>query len=173
MTDYPDLVIEPLNNVHDRTGFHCGETSLDEYLHKRARQDVKRRISRVFVAIQPEHSATILGYYTLSTLSIELHQLPQDFARKLPRHPIPAALLGRLAISQAAQRQGMGRMLLIDALKRTLAVSDEIAIHAMVVDAIDEGARHFYEAFGFTPLGSESRRLFLPLRFFQDDMETV
>lgn len=164
MTDYSNLVIEPLNSSHDRPGFHCGETSLDDYIQKQARQDVKRRVSRVFVATQSEHPGAIVGYYTLSTLSIELSQLPEDLARKLPRHPVPAALLGRLAVIQAAQGHGVGKMLLVDALKRTLAVSDDIAIYAMVVDAIDEGARRFYEQFGFAPLSTESRRLFLPLK---------
>lgn len=164
MTDYSNLVIEPLNNSHDRPGFHCGETSLDDYISKQARQDVKRRVSRVFVATEAEHPSTIVGYYTLSTLSIELNQLPAALARKLPRHPIPAALLGRLAVSQAAEGRGVGRMLLVDALKRTLAVSDEIAIYAMVVDAIDEDAQRFYAHFGFALLSTERRRLFLPLK---------
>jgi len=106
----------------------------------------------------------IMGYYTLSTLSIELSQLPQVHARKLPRHPVPAALLGRLAVNQAAQSHGVGKMLLVDAIKRTLAVSDEIAIYAMVVDAIDERALHFYEQFGFSLLSSGNLRLFLPLK---------
>ena len=104
-----------------------------------------------------------MGYYTLSTLSVELSQLPENLARKLPHYPVPAALLGRLAVSQAAQGHGVGRMLLVDALKRTLAVSDEIAIYAMVVDAIDERAQHFYEQFGFTPLSAQGR-LFVPLK---------
>ena len=164
MTDYSNLVIEPLNGSHDRPGFHCGETSLDDYIRKQARQDVKRRVSRVFVATQAGHPSTILGYYTLSTLSLELSQLPRNLARKLPRHPVPAALLGRLAVSQSAQGCGVGKMLLADAIKRTLAVSDEIAIYAMVVDAIDEGAQRFYKQFGFASLSIESRRLFLPLK---------
>lgn len=164
MTDHCDLVIEALHNGHDRAGFRCGETSLDDYIRKQARQDVKRRISRVFVATQPEQPTVIVGYYTLSALSIDLSQLPEDLARKLPRHPIPAALLGRLAVSYAAQGRGIGRILLADALKRTLAVSNEIAIHAMVVDAIDEGAQRFYERYGFTPLSTKARRLFLPLK---------
>jgi GNAT superfamily N-acetyltransferase len=138
MTSHSTLVIEPLNNSHDRPGFHCGVASLDDYIRKRARQDVKRRISQVFVATQTKDPSTIVGYYTLSTLSIELKQLPEDLARKLPRHPVPAALLGRLAVSQAAQGHGVGRMLLVDALKRTLAVSEEIGIFALVVDAIEE-----------------------------------
>lgn len=164
MTDYSRLVIEPLNASHDRPGFHCGESSLDDYIQRRARQDVRRRISRVFVASEAEHSGTIVGYYTLSTLSLELGQLPEDLARKLPRHPVPAALLGRLAVNQAAQGYGVGSMLLVDALKRTQAVSREIAIYAMVVDAIDGRAQRFYEQFGFAALSTESRRLFLPLK---------
>ena len=164
MTDRSDLVVEALHNGHDRAGFRCGETSLDNYIQKQALQDVKRRISRVFVATQPEHPSVVVGYYTLTTFSIELGELPETMARKLPRHPIPAALLGRLAVSQATQGHGIGRMLLADALKRTLAVSDEIAIHAMVVDAIDKGAQRFYEQYGFAPLSTTSRRLFLPLK---------
>lgn len=166
MTDYSNLVIRPLDSRHDRPGFHCGVASLDDYIRKQARQDVKRRVSRVFVATVAKHPSTIVGYYTLSTLSIELGQLPEDLVRKLPRHPVPAALLGRLAVHQASQGHGVGRMLLADAIKRTLAVSDEIAIYAMVVDAIDKRAQYFYEQFGFSPLliSSETRRLFLPLK---------
>ncbi|NDK97904.1 MULTISPECIES: GNAT family N-acetyltransferase [Photorhabdus] len=162
--DYSNLLIKPLDNRHDRSSFHCGVSSLDNYIRKQARQDVKRRVSRVFVVADTEYSNTIVGYYTLSTLSIELHQLPEAIARKLPRYPVPAALLGRLAVDQAAQGHGIGKMLLVDAIKRTLAVSDEIAIYAIVVDAIDEQAQCFYEQFGFSLLSSGSRRLFLPLK---------
>jgi GNAT superfamily N-acetyltransferase len=164
MTDYSKLVIRPLDNDHDKLGFHCCVASLDAYIKKQARQDVKRRVSRVFVATSAEQPNNIVGYYTLSTLSIELSQLPQALTRKLPRYPVPAALLGRLAVNQAAQGHGVGRMLLIDAIKRTLAVSDEIAIYAMVVDAIDERAQHFYEQFGFSLLSPDNQRLFLPLK---------
>ncbi|MBS7690738.1 GNAT family N-acetyltransferase [Pseudomonas lalucatii] len=164
MTDYSNLVIRPLDSNHDRSGFHCGVASLDDYIQKQARQDVKRRVSRVFVATAAEQPNSIVGYYTLSTLSIELGQLPNALARKLPRHPVPAALLGRLAVGQAAQRHGVGKILLVDAIKRTLAVSDEIAIYTMVVDAINDRAQYFYEQFGFSPLGSGSQRLFLPLK---------
>jgi len=164
MTDASLLVIQPLDTRHDRAGFRCGVAALDIYLERQARQDVKRRISRVFVAASATQPNTVLAYYTLSSLAIELDSLPQHLACKLPRHPVPAALLGRLAVSQAAQGQGIGSMLLADAVKRTLSVSNEIAIYALVVDAIDEGARGFYERFGFALLSGERRRLFLPLR---------
>ncbi len=129
-----------------------------------AKQDIKRRISRVFVATKPDNPKTAIGYYTLSTLSIKLNQLPEKLARKLPKHPVPAALIGRLAVSNAAQGQGVGKMLLADAIKRTLAVSDQIAIYAIVVDAINENAKGFYEQFGFTRISDDSPRLFLPLK---------
>jgi ribosomal protein S18 acetylase RimI-like enzyme len=143
MTDFQNLVIEPLNRTHDRTGFQCGVEALDRYLKKQAKQDVKRRISRVFVATKPDNPEAVIGYYTLSTLSIELNQLPEKLARKLPKHPVPAALIGRLAVSKAAQGQRVGKMLLADAIKRTLAVSDQIAIYTMVVDAINDNAIGF------------------------------
>jgi len=164
MTDFQNLVIEPLNRTHDRTGFQCDVEALDRYLKKQSKQDVKRRISRVFVAAKPDNPKAVIGYYTLSTLSIELNQLPEKLARKLPKHPVPAALIGRLAISKAAQGQGVGKLLLADAIKRTLAVSDQIAIYTMVVDAIDDNAIGFYEQFGFTRLSDDSPRLFLPLK---------
>ncbi len=164
MTPVSNLNIGPLDTRHDRAGFHCGIVSLDDYIQKQARQDIKRRISRVFVATTEKQPDTILGYYTLSTLALELNALPQQLAQKLPRHPVPAALLGRLAVSLAAQGQGVGNMLLADAIKRILAVSDEIAIYALVVDALNEQALGFYEQFGFIPLCSGNHRLFLPLK---------
>ena len=163
MTDYPRLVICPLNKTHERSEFLSGNEQLDNYLKKRATQAVKRRISRVFVATTPESPTKIAGYYSLSSLSIELNQLSEDTKRKLPHHPIPNALIGRLAVSQKAQGTGIGKMLLADAIKRTLAVSNEIAIYAMVVDAIDESAENFYRQYGFLPLAAE-KRLYLPLK---------
>ena len=164
MTKFHHLVIEPLNDDHNRSAFQCGIEALDNYLKKLAKQDIKRRISRVFVATQPDDSSQILGYYTLSALSIHLNELPEALARKLPRNPIPAALIGRLAVSQHAQGYGIGKMLLVNAIKRTLAVSGDIAIYAMVVDAINDEARSFYEKFCFIGLSPNSNRLFLPLK---------
>jgi len=162
MTDKNSLVIEPLDTTHDRTVFQSGVEALDNYLKKQAGQDVKRRVSRVFVAANPYNPKKVIGYYTLSSLSIELNLLPEKLARKLPRHPVPAALIGRLAVSRTAQGDGVGKMLLVNAVRRTLEVSDQIAIYAMVVDAVNDKAKAFYGHFGFKPLSGQ--RLFLPLR---------
>ena len=164
MTDFHNLVIEPLNTSHDRPNFHCGVDALDRYLKKQAKQDIKRSISRVFIATTPDNPKKVIGYYTLSSLSIELNQLPEKLSRKLPKHQVIAALIGRLGVSQIAQGKGVGRMLLADAIKRTLAISDEIAIYAIVVDAISSDTRLFYERFGFNRLSDEINRLFLTLQ---------
>jgi GNAT superfamily N-acetyltransferase len=164
MTSFEHLVIVGLDaTLHDRANFRCGIEPLDRYLSKQAGQDTKRRICRVFVATTSSAPESVIGYYTLSALAIELKQLPPELNRKMPRHPLPAALLGRLAVSLSAQGHGVGKMLLADAVKRTLAVSDQIGVYAMVVDAINEDAVRFYEQFGFTRLRSHSR-LFLPLK---------
>ena len=170
MTDFRNMVIEPLNATHDRVAFHCNVEVLDRYIHKQAGQDIKRRISRIFIATLPNNPKEIMGYYSLSTLSIELSQLPEKLVRKLPKHPIPAALIGRLAVSKNAQGCGIGKMLLVDAIKRTLSVSNQIAIYAMVVDAINDNAKGFYEQFGFARLSDDSPRLFLPLKPFEDNL---
>ena len=159
-----ELVIEPLNRIHNRTVFNCGIESLDRYLKRQAGQDVKRRVSRVFVVRSLEDETKVLGFYTLSALSIDLSVLPEEVAAKLPRHRVPAALIGRLAVDLSAQEIGIGKMLLADAIKRTLAVSDDIAIYAMVVDAINEQAKSFYERYGFARLAHGGSRLFLQLR---------
>lgn len=165
MTDFHKLVIAPLDiTTHDRAAFHCGIEALDRYMAKQARQDLKRRISRVFVATTPGNPRKVLGYYSLSSLSMQLSQLPENLARKLPKHPVPAALVGRLAVSNAAQGHGIGKMLMVDAIKRTQSVSDQIGIYAIVVDAITDKAIGFYEHFGFTRLSDDSPRLFLPLK---------
>ncbi len=164
MSDFCNLIIESLNTTHDRPNFCCGIEILDRYLQRQAKQDIKRHISRVFIAAETDCPKKAIGYYSLSSLSIELNQLPEDLSRKLPKHPIPAVLIGRLAVSQSAQGKGVGKMLLADAVKRVLAVSDEIAIYALVVDAINSDAQRFYERFGFIPLSDDSNRLFLAIK---------
>ena len=166
MSSGSELVIEPLNRNHNRTAFNCGIESLDRYLQHQANQDIKRRVSRVFVVRSRQDETRVLGYYTLSTLSIDLSVLPEKLAKKLPKHPIPAALIGRLAVDVSAQGKGIGKVLLSNAIKRTLAISSDIGIYAIVVDAINEQAESFYMQYGFAHLASEGKRLFLSLKSF-------
>ena len=105
----------------------------------------------------------MLSFYTLSTLSIDLTSLPEELSRKLPRHPAPCVLLGRLAVDRSVHGRGVGRMLLADAVRRVIAADEFVAMHAMIVDAANDDARRFYEGFGFMPLTDRPMRLFLPL----------
>lgn len=162
MTAAGRLVIEPLGGRHERAAFSCGVPELDRYLKRQAGQDARRRIARVFVCTA-EGSDAVIGFYTLSALSVDVGSLPERLARKLPRRPVPAALIGRLAVDRPAQGTGIGRLLLADALKRTASAGESVAVYAVVVDAKDENAREFYRAFGFQPLRDRPMRLFLPL----------
>lgn len=158
------FVIEPFEKSrHDRAAFSSGQPSLDVYLQKQASQDLKRAVAAVFI-LRDEGSSQVLGYYTLSAYSIELSQVEEALARRLPRYPLlPATLLGRLAIDEAAQGQGLGALLLLDALQRSLRTAAQIASMAVVAEAIDEGAARFYAQYGFMAFGQESQKLYLPM----------
>jgi ribosomal protein S18 acetylase RimI-like enzyme len=160
--DEPPLVIEPLDTHHDRAAFSCGEPALDDYLLRQASQDIRRRVAQVFVALGAA-PGQIAGYYSLSAASFQKDRLPVALAKRLPHYPVPAALLGRLAVDRSQQGRGFGEILLLDAMRRVLKASRTIAIFALIVDAKDEKAQRFYERYGFQAFASEPRRLFLPL----------
>jgi ribosomal protein S18 acetylase RimI-like enzyme len=164
--DEPSLVIEPLGPHHDRKAFSCGEPALDIYLQRQASQDVRRRVAQVFVAVgdTPEK---IAGYYSLSAARFGKEALPPDLAKRLPHYPVPAAVLGRLAVDRGQQGRGLGELLLLDAIRRVVRASTTIAIYAIVADAKNERAQAFYERYGFCVFAGSPRRLFLPLETFE------
>ena len=123
-------------------------------------------MAQVFVAIG-DAPGKIAGYYSLSAASFEKHELPPALAKRLPHYPVPAAVLGRLAVDRHQQGRGLGAMLLLDAVRRVVRASTAIAVYAIIVDAKNERARAFYEGYGFRTFASEPRRLFLPLETFE------
>ncbi|MCR6631504.1 MAG: GNAT family N-acetyltransferase [Magnetospirillum sp.] len=154
-------MIGPLNPSHDRTAFSCGVEPLDRYLATQAGQDMRKHVAACFVLTE-DRDPSIRGYYTLSATSLALADLPDELVRKLPRYPVlPATLMGRLAVDCRHRGRRFGELLLLDASARTLR--SEIATYAFVVDAKDENAQAFYEAYGFRRLPSAGRRLFLPV----------
>ncbi|MCZ7598009.1 MAG: GNAT family N-acetyltransferase [Gammaproteobacteria bacterium] len=159
---HPDLAIVPLDKQHDRQAFDCGEPSLDQYIDRYASQDVRRRINRVFVASPLDAPRQVIGYYSLSAGSLNAASLPEAVRRRLPRYPVPVALLGRLAVSSAHQGTGLGSILLADALQRVAQASRVMAVYAIVVDALNDRAAGFYRQFGFVALPSQPLKLFLP-----------
>lgn len=155
--------IVPLDSkAHDRTAFSCGAPELDRYIREHASQDVKRDVARIFVAVRAG-APTVCGYYSLSATSFQRENLPAEQAKRLPRYPVPAALLGRLAVDDGVKGEGLGAFLLMDALNRILLATQTLAVHALIVDAKDDAAAAFYRKYGFVSFIDEGRRLFLPM----------
>lgn len=154
---------ENLNSNHRKKEFSCGKEILDNYLQNQANQDIKRKLSACFV-LNDEESNLLKGYYTLSNNSIPQSMIPTEFQKKLPKSydSIPTTLLGRLAIDNRFQAKGIGKLLLLDALKRSYEISKSIGSFAVIVDPLDEDAVQFYDKYGFINL-PDSGKMFLPM----------
>ena len=136
---------------------------LDRYFKQQAGQESRRNVARVFVLNNPD-ADRVIGYYTLSMTAIDAGLLPAELSRRLPRYPtVPAALIGRLAVDARYRGQGLGSVLLMDAMRRVLETATQVAAYAVVVDAKDDRARQFYEHHDFRPLAASGQRLFLPI----------
>jgi predicted N-acetyltransferase YhbS len=164
MADQSTFRVEILDPaVHRRDEFSCESPELTEFLRTRARKEAKSRTSACFVIVPVTDLGQIAGYYTLSATSVELEKLPVELTKKLPRYPrLPATLLGRLARALAFKGQGIGDLLMVDALKRSYENSSVIGSVAVVVDPKDAHAAKFYGTFGFQPL--DEQKMFLPMK---------
>lgn len=161
-------MIEFLDKKHNRENFDCGKELLNNYLKTQAGQDIKRKLAVCFVLTDKETNK-IQGYYTLSNYSIPLSSFPEQIQKKLPKSytSIPTTLLGRLAIDKNQQGKGIGKILLIDALKRSYGISQEIGSFAVVVDPIDENAEKFYKKYDFIKLPA-SGKMFIATKTLQE-----
>lgn len=149
--------IEALSSAHDRGGFSSGVEPLDRYLRELATQDIKRRVSNCFVALDDDD--VIAGYYTFAATSLPLTELSPEETNRLPRYVLlPAGLIGRLAVDQRFRDQRLGGALVMDA-----AARGDPAIFALIVDAKDDAAITFYEHLQFRRFASKPMTLFLPL----------
>jgi predicted GNAT family N-acyltransferase len=154
--------VEPFSVSHDRAAFRCGVAELDRYFHQQAGQDARRKVAAPFVLV--DQSGSIAGYYTLSAYAVRLCELPEAIGRRLPRYPLlPATLLGRLATSTSLRGQGLGRLLLMDALDRSWQNTSQVASVAVVVEAQDQNARAFYLHHEFIPFRDHPDKLFLAM----------
>lgn len=161
LADSESFHIELLASHHNRSAFDCGEPSLNQYLHRFARQNADKDYGRTYVAVadDPDH---VLGYYTLSSGAVSFEALPMKAG--LPRYPAPVIVLGRLAVDGTMQGQGIGEALLLDALDRASHVAEQIGIHAIEVNALNQGVKRFYAKHGFVELLDDPLHLYLPLK---------
>lgn len=154
------FVVELLGSSHDRRRFTCGIDALDRYFREQVSQDIRRRLSNCFVAVDTE--GNVAGYYTFSATSLPMTDLSADEKRRLPKYPLlRASLIGRLAVATKHARQGLGAALILDVVTR--AARGEAAIFALIVDAKDDNAHNFYTRLGFPPLTSRPSSLYWPV----------
>lgn len=154
--------VEPLNRTHDLARFDCGtHESLNLWLKKYALQNQANDSARTYVA----HRANIVvGYYSIAAGSIARENATLRSAQGLARHPVPIALLGRLAVHREEQGRGLGMALLKDALFRIERAADILGIRAVLVHAIDREARAFYQRFDFEPCPDDELHLMLLMK---------
>ena len=157
------LKIEKLENIHIKEDFSCGYDLLDNYLKRQVNQDIKRKLSSCTVFVDEQN--IVKGYYTLSANSIRRQELPEELIKKLPPSysDLPVILLGRIAIDKSIQGNGFGEILLYNALKKCLDLSNQLGILAVIVDPIDDKAISFYKSYGFIELPT-SDKMFLSMK---------
>ena len=158
--------IQRMVRSHDRSQFDCGVAAINHWLRALAGQYERRDLARTYVAVLPGRSE-VLGYYAISNHRVSHEALPADQARGLPPIDVPVVLLGRLAVDRSVQGQGLGEMLLIDALKRAENLAEQIGLRAVEVEAIDERAGRFYLKYGFMELLDDPHHLFLPMQIIR------
>jgi len=153
--------IEQLTRRHDRASFDCGEPALNEFIIRHARQNQDREIGRTYVATEAG-ALRVVGFYTLTSASIRLHDLPEVERRRLPRYRVPMVQIARLAVDSSATGQRLGESLLFHALQLATHAAGIMGIFGVEVYAKHETAAAFYRRFGFSPLEDDRLHLYLP-----------
>ncbi len=143
---------EPISKKHDRDAFDCGETGLNEFLRRYARKSHDLGGAKTFLAVDDADNKTILGFYSLSPASVEYSRTPEVVKRGLARHDVPGFRLGRLAVAQQVQGQGIGGQLLLAAGRRCLLAAAEVGGVLLVIDAKNEKLAGWYASRGALPL---------------------
>lgn len=136
----------PLDGTHELAEFACGEREMDTWLVRHALTIQRLNATRTYVTCEGH---VVRGYYSLAPSSVEFEHAPQRFHEGLARYPVPLILLARLAVDQRFQGQQVGESLLLDALLRSLEASRAIGGVAVLVHALHEKARTFYERYDF------------------------
>ena len=154
----------PINENHKLEYFSCGIPSLDSWLKTKARRNENARASRTYVLCNQGND--VIGYYALATGALSPEQAPRKVKRNMP-NPIPVMVLGRLAIDEHYQGQGLGDALLRDAILRILQAADIAGIKAIVVHAISEQAKQYYSARSFIESPSNPMTMILSLESLQ------
>ena len=153
----------PITAEHRIEGFDCGKPGLTDWLTTHALEN-EGRSSRTYVvgANSGPRAGDVVGYYTLATGGVRRSEMPRKIRHNLP-NPAPVMILGRLAVDERYQKNGIGPAMLKEAMQRTLEISQSAGVRALVVHAIDDDAVTFYLKYEFVPFPADSRTMFLPI----------
>ncbi len=160
--------IVALNQQHKRKLFDCGQNDLNRYLQQTAKQHQQKYISKTYVIVATEQPQTVLGFYTMTLSEIAFDKFNQTDNKKLPKAPLPVARLSRLAINKEQQGKGVGRLLLVDAIFKTVRLLDSFAVVALVLDAKDKKVAGYYQKFGFIESQDQPLMLYLPVKSLKE-----
>ncbi|WP_340620827.1 GNAT family N-acetyltransferase [Xenorhabdus siamensis] len=159
------MIIEEITQQHNRKVFDCGVYELNKFLQQQARQKTIKHISKTYVACRASEPTTILGYYTLTGYSVLIPPVHKDY-KKYP-HPLNAIKLARLAVNRLYQGQRLGEKLLIDAIRRTVLVSQQVSVIGLFVDPTNPSIIPFYQQYGFLraePEDNSNLEMWLPAK---------
>lgn len=160
-----------LSDEHERAGFSSGEPALDSFLIERVDREVRNGLSKCYVHCA-EGTPNVLGYYTLSMHTFQPGVMSKTQGKKIPKgYNVPAALVGRLAVSSAYQGQGIGVGLLLDSFQRAVDLAHIVGIFAVAVDAKNDEALSFYKKYGFIQFKDEPYKLFIPMKTIRGTLE--
>ena len=155
---------EAIEKRHDRTGFDCGDTDLNDFLQRHARKSHEKGGAKTFLAIAEADNTKIIGFYSLSPACVAYERTPEVVKRGLARYEVPVFRLGRLAVDKSAQGQGLGGQLLLAAGRRGLYVAAEAGGVALLIDVKNERVAKWYASYGAVPLLEVPLSLLLPFK---------
>jgi GNAT superfamily N-acetyltransferase len=161
----------PIAKRHDRAAFDCGDSDLNLYLQKFARQNHESGGAKCFIAVPSNAPARILGFYTLSPASLEYARTPALAKKRLARYDVPVFRLGRLAVDTSVQGRGLGGALLLRAADRCIRVAQDVDGVALLIDAKNDRAARWYESYGALRLDDAPLSLVLPLATAADALK--
>lgn len=167
-----NVAIRRLDDQADRRSFISGVTALDDWLARQAAQAERKRLATVWVASPVDDPGQVVGYYSLAPWQVAFEECSTELRRRLPRYPLAVSLIARLAVAKNYQGQGVGSVLLVDAILRVRAASQTIPVQAVVVQAKDERAAAWYRRFGFASFPDQALFLYLPLAAVPADAAT-
>ena len=162
---------EPISKRHNREAFDCGDAALNDFLRRHARQAHDRGGAKTFLALRDDTSL-VIGFYSVCPACLEFTQTPDVIKRGLGRYDVPVFRLGRLAVDKPMQGKGLGGQLLLSAGRRCLRASLEVGGVALLIDAKNERAAHWYAGYGALPLEDAPLCLLLPMATIRRVLES-